>query len=85
MDKPRIFRDNHRKFLKTPFAKLRRGNIQGQLRDEKWDEFKKTLRGLSSDDKFAELTDYLVANQYSLEAQNRVNGYIKSLKHYGLV
>ncbi len=84
--KPRSFRNNNKKFLRNaPFAKLRRGNIQGQLRDERWEEFKKTMRGMSPDDRFEALTNYLIANQYSMEAQVRVKGYVDALKRYGRV
>lgn len=63
--------------------KLTRAEIQRAVRDPQWQEFRKSLKGLSTEEKLNKLRSWLLRHPGSKKAQIQVQNYKNALKRGG--
>lgn len=67
------------------FGKYNITEIKRAVKEPKWQEFRKGLKGISLEQKFRELKKWLRRNRNSKRAKIQVTNYVNALKRAGLI
>lgn len=70
---------------KLHFGEITREEIEQYVNDEKWQEFRESLKGLNNPQKYEKLKQWLEQNNNSRKAQVQVTNYVNALLRGGQI